>query len=217
MKKLIIPQIPENIQKNNISEISSYLLQIPAQEIDKVNWKKDYPYEPKVTFRLAADNEAFYIRFDVREKYIRALADKDGGRVWLDSCVEFFLSPDSNDNYYNLEFNCIGMKVLNFRAPEKEPELASKEIFSKIRCESSLGNTPFPEKKGDFTWHITAIIPFSTYWNNPQKFAGKSMKANFYKCGDELTEAHFLSWNEIFTENPSFHQPGFFGEIILPD
>ena len=41
----------------------------------------------------------------------------------------------------------------------------------------------------------------------------KEIKANFYKCGDELQTPHFLSWNPIQIEQPDFHRPDFFGTL----
>jgi hypothetical protein len=42
---------------------------------------------------------------------------------------------------------------------------------------------------------------------------GKKCRANFYKCGDDLPEPHFLAWNMINTEEPDFHRPEFFGTL----
>ena len=42
---------------------------------------------------------------------------------------------------------------------------------------------------------------------------GQTIKANFYKCGDELQTPHFLSWNPINIEKPDFHRPDFFGSL----
>jgi hypothetical protein len=39
------------------------------------------------------------------------------------------------------------------------------------------------------------------------------IKANFYKCGDELQTPHFLSWNPIEIDQPDFHRPDFFGTL----
>jgi hypothetical protein len=39
--------------------------------------------------------------------------------------------------------------------------------------------------------------------------------ANFYKCGDETPEPHFLSWNPIDLPKPNFHVPQFFGQLEL--
>lgn len=42
---------------------------------------------------------------------------------------------------------------------------------------------------------------------------GKTMKGNFYKCGDKLQTPHFLSWSPIGLERPMFHCPAFFGTL----
>ena len=213
MEKIIIPKLLSEIDSSNPDIIGDYLQRQPAQKINVINWD-NYPYCPEVFFRIMYDDEAFYFRFDVNEKYIRARAATNNGFVWLDSCLEFFLSPEGNDVYYNLETNCIGTKLLGLRKPGAEPELASDEILSKIRCWSSLGDVPFEERKGEFVWNLIAIIPFSSYWKHPVKpVSGLKMKGNFYKCGDELSEPHYVSWNKINTETPSFHQPCFFGEL----
>ncbi len=134
----------------------------------------------------------------------------------MDSCVEFFLSPEGNDDYYNLECNCIGTKLLGFRKLGAQSEHASDSIMDNIQVYSSLGNEPFEEKTGSFSWYLEAKIPWSSFWQHQiSNVKGKSMKANFYKCGDELSKPHYLSWNPIHTEQPSFHQPHFFGELIF--
>ena len=42
---------------------------------------------------------------------------------------------------------------------------------------------------------------------------GRTMRANFYKCGDLLPRPHFLSWNAISLPRPDFHCPEFFGTL----
>ena len=44
---------------------------------------------------------------------------------------------------------------------------------------------------------------------------GKTMRANFYKCGDLLQTPHFLSWAPIDLPQPKFHCPEFFGEVTF--
>ena len=44
----------------------------------------------------------------------------------------------------------------------------------------------------------------------PEKLLG-----NFYKCGDATLLPHYLSWSQIDTEQPDFHRPEFFGELLL--
>jgi hypothetical protein len=35
--------------------------------------------------------------------------------------------------------------------------------------------------------------------------------ANFYKCGDDTSKRHYLSWNPVKTAKPDFHRPEYFG------
>ena len=215
MNKLLIPKILHNIDCTDFNTVSDYLQNQTPQRINIVNWKK-YPYRPEVSFRMMYNDFAFYIRFDVKENYVRARATRNNSQVCLDSCLELFISPENNDEYYNLEMNCIGAKLFKCRKVEMSPELASDEVISTIRCRSSLGNLPFEEKKGEITWNMVVIIPFEAFWKHRIKpVKGLKIRGNLYKCGDELSEPHYLSWNKIDTESPNFHKPRFFGEFEL--
>ena len=213
MKKLLIPKILHKIDSADFDAVADYLQEQTALQIDVINWEK-YPYCPEVLFRMMYDDFAFYIRFDVKEKYVRARATENHGSVYLDSCLELFLSPECNDKYYNLEINCIGAKLFKYRKQGGDPEPASDEIMSMIRCRSSLGNVPFEERTGENIWNMVVIIPFEAYWKHQIKpVSGLKIRGNLYKCGNELSEPHYVSWNKIDTEYPSFHQPHFFGEF----
>jgi len=210
---LLIPKILHKIDCTDFDAIAEYLQKQTAHPISIINWEK-YPYCPDVSFHIMYDDFAFYIRFDVKEKYVRARAIGNHSSVWLDSCVELFLSPDGNDEYYNLEMNCIGTKLFKFRKQGEVAEIASDEIMSKIRCRSSLGSTPFEEIEGNNIWNMVVIIPFAAYWKHRIKpVTGLKIRGNLYKCGNELSEPHYVSWNKIDVESPSFHQPRFFGEF----
>ncbi len=203
------------MKKINVPVCDSCHTGIDPQPIDCLNWK-EYSYKPEVLFRISTDYKTIFLRYDVKEKYIRAQASKDNGPVWLDSCVEFFISPEGNDEYYNFEFNCIGTKLLGYRQLGNPTEHAAPDIMKHIQAWSSLGNEPFEEKTGDFSWHLMVEIPIKSLWKHPiTDLKGKVMKANFYKCGDELSEPHYLSWNPIDTKKPSFHQPRYFGELAF--
>ncbi|MCF0164164.1 MAG: hypothetical protein HUJ92_02685, partial [Bacteroidales bacterium] len=53
------------------------------------------------------------------------------------------------------------------------------------------------------------------YGLDAKSLKGAQMTANFYKCGDDTAVPHFLSWNPIPIEKPSFHRPDHFGKIIF--
>ena len=84
---------------------------------------------------------------------------KINGDVYKDSCVEFFISPDQNNTYYNFEFNCIGIPHVGHGKTGTKKNLINSEILKLITIKSSLGNQPFDEKTGGFQWEMMIIIP----------------------------------------------------------
>lgn len=90
----------------------------------------------------------------------------------------------------------------------------SKNQMKQIERFSSLYRQPFYEKDGVSYWELTVKISFKLLGiysaNFPQKLLG-----NFYKCADGSFNPHYVSWNPIATEQPDFHQPDFFGDLIV--
>lgn len=188
-------------------------LEIETLSLEQVNWE-EFPYKPEVSVQIASNDDELFLQFKVNEQSVKATETQNNGRVWTDSCVEFFLSPEGNDEYYNLEINCIGTILLGHRKNNQESVHASAEIIGQIRRSSSLGDSPFPEIKGQTEWQITVAIPWETFFKHELKpVSGKNMRGNFYKCGDKLSVPHFVSWTRIKTEKPNFHKPEFFGGL----
>ena len=178
-----------------------------------VNWA-EFPYQPEVKFRAAHIGDALLLHYQVTEASVRAVALADDGRVWEDACVEFFLSPESNDFYYNFECNCATKLLLHGGPAGGERPTASEEVLKSVKRWSSLGTEPFEERVGECTWEVALVIPASAIFRHEiETFNGKTMRANFYKCGDKLQTPHFLSWSPIELPKPKFHCPEFFGEL----
>ena len=64
-------------------------------------------------------------------------------------------------------------------------------------------------------WHITFVIPVTALFSDKFKSWDEigNARCNFYKCGDNLSKPHFLSWAPIHTEKPNFHTPQFFQKV----
>ena len=187
--------------------------EIVPLKLEIANWEV-YPYLPDVSVQMAFNADELFLQYKVNEQSVKAEITESNGRVWTDSCVEFFLSPEGNDEYYNLEINCIGTALLGFRKKGEPAVHATNEQIAKIRRISSLGNASFPERKEPTEWQITVAIPWEAFFKHGLKsVSGKKMRGNFYKCGDELTVPHFVSWTKIKTEKPSFHAPEYFGGL----
>lgn len=189
---------------------------IEYNSIETVNWNS-FPYKPKVRFRIAHTGDMILIHYNVKEDDIMAVADHDDGEVWKDSCVEFFISPNRDSCYYNIESSCIGMLVLHGGIVGKERPSAEQVVLSSVKRWSSLGDKPFKEHIGkEEEWNLTLAIPAKAlFLHSLEDLDGKTMTGNFYKCGDSLQKPHYLSWSPIDLEKPAFHCPQFFGTIVF--
>ncbi len=179
-------------------------------------WEDKFDYRPTVDFCIAHDDIRIYLHYRVREKSIRAHTNAPNGEVWKDSCVEFFISPTEDDHYYNFEFNCIGAIRLSSGQGRHNRQKATNELLSQIHVVASLGSDIFTEKTGDFTWELSVSIPVACFFEHHiTHLSGLRCTANFYKCGDDLSTPHYLSWQPIDTPNPDFHTPRFFKQLIF--
>ena len=185
--------------------------------IDKVNWNT-HTYKPEVSFRIMHSDSEIYLQFKVRENGVRATYGFDAGsRPYTDDCVEFFMIPsDTEPSYFNLEMNAIGHGTFHWGPTRQERHRSDDSIVSQIRRESTLGSEPFGTLEGEQEWMLTIAIPKSLYAQmdkNLADFSGRTVKANFYKCGDDTATPHYLSWNPIGTPKPQFHAPEYFGDL----
>ena len=202
--------LPDGFKASDIPELFAEE-HIPFETIDICNWPDKFPYKPTVEFALAHTGKNILIDYRVVEKTSRAAAGEDFGKVWEDSCVEFFSSPDGKV-YYNLECNCIG-KVLLAKGESRHNRIpAPAEVANKIERWASLGDKPFTERAAG-PWEVCLIVPAEAL--NLESFDGLQLKANFYKCGDLLETPHFLSYAPIDTPDPDFHRPEFFIPIAF--
>ena len=190
--------------------------------IDVAQWpERNNGYNPEVRFRIAYSQQMLFIEYYVKEANIKALYSEDkDSKPFKDSCCEFFFSPECNNNYYNMELNCIGKGTFAFRrGGRKGPKIAyGEEIMKRIFRYSTLGEAPIEtrvKENGElFEWKLTVAIPLECFTETPMEaLQGKTMRANFYKCGDDMPKPHFLTWNRIELDKPDFHTPDFFGAL----
>lgn len=173
------------------------------------NWSAEFPYAPEVHFQLAHTADSIVVHFTVREDYIRAAHITPNSSVWTDSCVEFFLSLDNKEHYYNVEFNILGTGLIGYGTSAK----SSRQRFSNSKILSVNTYTSVSRSERQTSWAIVLVIPKSLFDSTKKDWRGRMAHANFYKCGDELPQPHFLSWRPIDHPTPNFHLPAFFGEV----
>ena len=211
MNTLKVPKIIP--ATNSAEELQEIFATLTANGITNCNWPEEYPYIPEASFKIFHDGTNIYLQFEVTEKDIHSKITEDFGEVWTDPCVEMFIAPDS-DTYYNFECTCIGKMLVACHATGKETERMPLDTLATIKRIPTLGIDNFDLREGENSWSIIEIIPAATLFNHKiESWDGKTMRANFYKCGDNLPTPHFLSWNKIDYPRPNFHLPEYFGEI----
>ena len=215
MKTLFVPKI-------NVSALDAGMLpgifderQIGFEPLVNVNWQ-EYPYLPAVGFRLGHTGKDILIQYSVMEATVRAEVGEDNGPVWEDSCVEFFVAPQKEGIYYNIECNSTGHLLLGAGKDRKSRIRAEQKILDGILRWSSLGTGDFQERIAPAEWTVCLVIPVSClFLSVGTTLEGQSMYGNFYKCGNRQLIPHYLSWNPIHLEKPDFHCPDFFGKILF--
>lgn len=198
----------------SLEEISAIMDTQKARiQIDTLNWK-GYDYKPDVSLAISYSDREVFLKYYITEDYFKAEKTQSNEMVCEDSCVEFFVSPEDDGIYYNIEFNAIGTCLLGTGYDRSTSKRADPAVISKIRRLSSEGSGPVKEKTGKHSWTITVAIPFEVFFRHKIKdIKGKTFRANFYKCGDKLTVPHYVTWNPVGTGNPDYHQPGYFGML----
>lgn len=210
MRTLSAKYLP-GIENLSDEEIFNELKLVDRHEIDCVNWE-EYPYTPEAGFHIAFSDKVIAILFEVNESHVKAVTLENNGPVWEDSCVEFFVANPTDDGYFNFEMNCIGAMLAAKRKSKADAQHFGPETMKLIRNFGSLKQEVIDRQHEDLSWWRVELIPFSVLGADA---APTSLKGNFYKCGDNCAQPHFLSWAPIDTPAPNFHCPDFFSEIIL--
>lgn len=214
--ELVIRNIPNCLaDASNVSRLMD-THGIEWNEMGCHNWSESYPYKPKALFRVAHSDRQIFIQYAIEEKSIRAVAASDNGPVWEDSCCEFFIAPQDDGIYYNMECNCIGTLLIGVGKGRDNRLLATPDILQQVKRWTTLERKPTALQKGIFRWQLALIIPIEAFFLHPmENLSGMTMKCNFYKCGDKLSEPHFLSWSPIASSTPDFHRIDCFAPCVF--
>lgn len=211
MKQLEAPYLYEAGKETPIEEVSELLDKLDKHSIDQVPWP-EYPSKAQAKFALAHSHDCLFLKFYVTEEHIRATYSHTNDPVYKDSCVEMFLSFNDENEYYNIEFNLLGTCMAGYGAGRENRQKLSKAVIEEKKTYSQVKNKH--NDQAEYHWQLTLMIPLNFFcMHTLGGLKGIKTKANFFKCGDELPEPHFLAWNPITYEKPEFHLPAFFGSI----
>lgn len=210
MSFLRVPYLNGINQHTPLREMEIVLNDAPRQQLAYAPWA-EYPYHPEVQFAIAHGNDAVFIKYFVKEKTVRAVHHTLNSPVYKDSCVEFFIGFNNEPAYYNFEFNCIGAHLIGYGEDNQNRQFLPSHISPLIKYKAALIND---ENQQTIGWELTLMIPVAAfYFHTIQTLQGLQCAANFYKCGDELPEPHFVTWANIQWPQPNFHVRRFFGAL----
>jgi hypothetical protein len=191
-----------------------------ASAIDLTNYMGEIPkFKPAVQAKMMYDDANVYIVFRVQDRYVRCVANQVNGRVWEDSCVEFFFSPDTNlpEHYINLETNCGGTPLMHYHTiPGKENADLKVEDIKQVEIAHSMPQQVDPEITEPTTWTLEYRIPLAVLEkvsNVTRPRQGVVWRANFYKCADKSSNPHWITWSPVENDKPNFHLPRYFGVL----
>ncbi|AIM36267.1 hypothetical protein KO02_05820 [Sphingobacterium sp. ML3W] len=213
-KSISIRSVDHQDNLRSYQSLNGLLSSVSWNNIEVANWKEDYPYFPQAKFKIAYDDRGVIIQYEIEEEVIKAQYHRHNDNIWEDSCVEFFVSFDSKNHYYNFEFNPIGAGLIGYGTNNKaERSRLTEEEIDVVEVFTCIERGHLASK-----WSMIQYIPFEAFIHD--KITSAFLKentifANFYKCGDHLPHPHFLSWNKINHPTPNFHLPEFFGELVF--
>ena len=213
MKKLEVPLLSALNKTSSMQQINASLKQITKHSIAIAPWP-DFDYTPRVEFSIAHGNDCIFINYYVEEAVVKATYYNPNDPVYKDSCVEFFIAFNNEEEYYNLEFNAIGTCKLNFGINRKNRIVVAADLVRKIKHYTTIQNITGANL--GIHWELSLMIPVEVFYKHKIKsLSGKNCSANFYKCGDDLPVSHYLCWNNIISAKPDFHLRQYFGKILF--
>ena len=181
-------------------------------------------HRPHTEARLLHDGNAIAVIFRIEDRYVVARQSTYQSPTHKDSCVEFFVQPKPGLGYFNFEFNAIGTLLLWYIDRPRRDDGSFEhhvavplELARNIAVHASLTGPIQEEIVEPLVWTLSFRVPKSLFENfvGPlPDLGGQTWRANFYKCSDLSSHAHWGAWASI-GERLDFHQPSRFGEIVF--
>lgn len=214
--KYVIDKLPEDISRIPLEgefwpkRIAEPWLNLQEAKLKTNPWSNlDSDYMPQCAARVGWNEKGIHVLMYAEEPVIRAQETTVGGDIYLDSCLEFFLSPNKDElKYVNCEVNPLAIMHIGIGEGRY-----GRNVFSEI----PQGFQPVSSKHEGRWWAVSYTIPTSflkKYFGFvPQ--SGVLVRGNFYKCGDRERHAHHVMLHPYNIEKPDYHRPELFADMIL--
>lgn len=201
-----------NVQVSALPELLD-AERIGFRPVDIVDRPETNPCKSKVEFRMAHTGEVLLLHYRVREVCECAAYDENNASVWMDA-VGFFSTFADDGVYYNVACNCIGTILVGAGDGVSNSEYASAAVMNKVERWSSLVREPMSKRMEQTSWDVALIIPCVAFFKHSiLSLDGTTMRAHFYRSGNELHPPHLLSSQTTTLEKPDSFCPDFFGTL----
>ena len=208
--KLVVPNISKSLKKK--ISLKKVLKLIDYHSIDQYGWEAPNELQ-NIHFKIAHDSKNIYLHYDVIEPEMTAKYFNHNDPVCKDTCVEFFISLQDDPNYYNFEFNPLGTILFGYGPDRHQRQLIDIKTINLIKVKTKIKRKN-KNNSTTFNWTLYIKIPLNTFsFSTIKSFKKLKAKANFYKCGDNLSIPHYISWNPIKSKKPDFHLKSYFGDV----
>lgn len=197
-------------------------------KLDEAVWAKAAVLEPfykndgsgkereHTRVRLWHDDRALYLGWTCEDMDIQATFTNRDSKFWEEEVVEFFVTPASLTNYFELQWNPLGgvfdaiiSNKLDSSGVSKSFEGDWSFTAKGMRSAVKLAGTPNHPQDKDQYWQVEVMVPFSDLGvATPEP--GAVWRGNFYRFNRTTgLPVEELSWSP--TQLPGFHQPSRFG------
>ena len=169
------------------------------------HWESDPPYRPNTYFKMGVVGDDLVAKLQCYEENPRAVFENRDDPIYRDSCLEFFVAPiEGREEYVNVEMNSKGAFLCEFGKGKYDRVFVTTLTDSSPIVEAFKGE----DMNGAF-WGVTVKLTkvFLQELYKIEKFDFTTVKANFYKCGDDCEIQHYVAFSPVTTLPPGFHNP----------
>ena len=180
---------------------------------------------PETVCRVLYDASGLYLRYSVKDRWVKCVAKNYQDSVCEDSCVEFFVEPAGGKGYLNFELNACGVMLLYHVIDWTQVGDAYADYYA-VGDYANEAVKRYPTLKADDVkeeitepcdWELGVYVPFSVLskeFGTPlQPTTGTVWRGNFYTCADNTSHPRWAAWSPVSELN--FHLPECFGDIIF--
>lgn len=211
--KIITAPYLETLDTSEQFLVEAALNNVPKYAVNYSCWN-NLNDVPKVNATIAYRDQKLILMFEIIESSFRSTYTESNDPVFKDSCAELFIAVDDSGYYYNFEFNSFGTCLASYGKGRNNRQKLQPQLIDTIN--RWVNWKEFSPQKSVYSWTLTFILPPYVFcYHNISRFKPAEYKINLYKCGDELPEPHYLAWSPITNTIKDFHQPDFFGTLIL--